>query len=65
MNVAGVVVKVILEQNQQSLISQKESDMIISCQGKDNKKDYLSLSFIRLQFRFAVGCPFARPKYSN
>lgn len=38
MNVAGFVVKVILEQNQQSLISQKEGDMIISCQGKDNKK---------------------------
>lgn len=37
MNVAGVVVKVVLEQDQQYLISQKESDMIISRQDKDKE----------------------------
>lgn len=34
---AEVVVKMVLEQDQQYLMSQKESDMIISRQDKDNK----------------------------
>lgn len=37
-NVARVVVKVVLEQDQQYLISQKESDTIISHQDKDNNE---------------------------
>lgn len=37
---AVVIVKVVLEQDQQYLISQKESGMIVSAQGKDwTKKD--------------------------
>lgn len=59
MNVAGVVAKVVLEQDQQYLISQKESDMIISRQDKDNKEIISACP--------SLGCSlaFAGPKYSN
>lgn len=57
MNVAGVVAKVVLEQDQQYLISQKESDMIISRQDKDNKEIISACP--------SLGCSLAGPKYSN
>lgn len=43
---AVVIVKVLLEQDQQYLVSPKEIDMIISLQGKDWTKKLLAWSIL-------------------